>query len=726
MRRLPWLLLSALPLLLGACREASDEYPPYDCTEERMKFYERYNEKTRADLGKRVADFEEALKGELTDAERKEAEQLLDETRERLRDPDFFQRKSVEDLPADLEWEFGMDQPELGSEEAKKGGTLHSYIPGGTYPPNIRSCGKEANNSFRSYHWDDIEMAQISLHPNTNRIIPGLADRWAVGEDGRSVFFHIDDEARWSDGEEVTSEDWMMSFYIYLSDYLSVAFYKNYYSEQFWGITTYGKDYLCIRNAFPKPLAPFWAAIPPSQAGFYKEFGPDFEERYNWRPRPTTGAYVIREEDIQKGRSISLSLVEDWWAKDRKYYKNRFNVDRIEYRQVRDEEKQFQMFLQGDIDIYYLNDAKKWYEQTEVDAAFKGYFERATFYNDYPRVSRGLYFNLSKKPLDNPDVRIGLSHATNWRKVIDLDLRGDAERLNLLNEGFGDISNPDIRARDYSVRKAREAFARAGYTKSGPDGILENDKGRRLSFTITTYKIPAVEAMMLRLKEEARRAGVEYKIEALDPTSAFQKTSRKEHQISFSGWAITPPFPDYYQQFHSKEAYIPGTKKPRPMTNNLSIFADPEVDKILEANRNARSYEVIKNTSRELEQIFHDRAVWIPSYQRPFYRLGYWRWVRWPDDFNVRLASEPEMTHLHWIDQDMKQDTLAAMREGRVFGEKILLFDQYRTLRKPEKGTPEADEGTDAGGESAAPSETDGTERDETPPAVEDEEGADE
>ncbi len=698
MRRLLWMPIALAAALVAGCRDARS-HDPYDNTAEREAFHERYNRETRERLNEQKAELEKALAGDLPEAERAENQKLLDELVERLKRPDYFEILTEADLPAGLEWTTNLEPPDLGSPDAEKGGTLHTFIPGGGYPPTIRSCGKEANNSFRSYHWDEIEMGPVGVHPNTGEVIPGLADRWAVAEDGRSVYFHIDDDARWSDGREVVAGDWLMSFYVYLSPYLSEAFYRIYYGEQFWGVSTYGDDYLCIRLAYPKPMAPYFAAIPPLQQEFYREFGPDFEERYNWRPRPTTGAYRIREEDIQKGRSIALTRVEDWWAKDRKYYRNRFNVDRIEFRQVRDEEKIFQMFLQGDIDIYTLGDPKKWYEGTEVEPVFKGYIERATFYNDYPRPSRGLYFNLSRPLLGNRDIRIGLSHATNWEKVIEIDLRGDAERLNLLNEGYGDISNPNVKARGFSIPKAREAFARAGFTEIGPDGILQNEKGRRLSFTISYYKIPVLQQMMLRVKEEARKAGVEYKLEALDPVTGFQKTSRKEHEIAFAGWAVSPPFPDYYQQFHSKEAYVPGTTQPRPMTNNISVFADPEVDPILEANRNARSYEAMKETSWELEEIFHDRAVWIPSYQRPYYRVGYWRWVRWPDDFNVRVAYLPEEAHVHWIDQKVKEETLEAMREGRSFEERYLLFDQYR------HGRPEADAG-EPGADSVA--ETDG------------------
>jgi microcin C transport system substrate-binding protein len=228
------------------------------------------------------------------------------------------------------------------------------------------------------------------------------------------------------------------------------------------------------------------------------------------------------------------------------------------------------------------------------------------------------------------------------------------------------------------VKLAREAFARAGFTEAGEDGILKNGAGQRLSFAVNYSRNPAVDPVMLRIKEEARRAGVEFRIEAMDPTASFQKVSRKEHEIAFTGFQSQLPFPDYYQQFHSKDAYEPGTKKPRPMTNNISIFADPEVDKILEANRNARSLEEIRETSWKLEEIFHERAVWVPAYYRPFYRTGYWRWIRLPENFNVRLGNEPEMSHVHWIDPEIKQETLKAKTTGAIFPEKSLIFDQHR------------------------------------------------
>jgi len=720
-RRIATTLLPLTLLWHTGCR-SEREWAAYDCSEERERFEQRYNRNVREELARKQAELEEALAGELGDEARAEKQSELERTRRRLERPDFFERLGEDELPDDLEWTTNLDDPDLGSPEAKKGGTLHSFFEGMTFPASIRSVGKEANNSFRAQHWDDVEMALVSIHPNTRNVIPAIADRWAVAEDGQSVYFHIDDEARWSDGTQVTSGDFLMTMYVYLSDYLTPTFYRSYYKEQFWGVASYGPDYLCVRIAYPKPIAPFFANISPFQEEFYREFGPDFESRYNWRTRPTTGAYRIRDEDVQKGRSITLSRVEDWWAGDRKYYRNRFNPDRIEYRLVSDTTKAFEIFLQGDIDLFRIAEAKLWYEQLEVPAVHRGYIERATFYNVYPRSSFGFYPNLTRPPLDNIDVRIGLQHATNWEKVIEIDFRGDVERLHLLNDGFDGISDPSLKTRPYSIEKAREAFARAGYTEAGPDGILRNPEGERLSFEVNYARIPLLNQIMARLKEEAKRAGVELRLDGMDGMASFQKSLRKEHEISYMGWGVGQPMiPDPFQQFHSSAAFMEDGKTPRPMTNNISAFADPEVDPILEQNRNATSMDVVIETSRELERIFHERAIWVPAYKRPYYRAAYWRWVCWPDDFNVKMSDLPDMAHVMWIDTEKKRETLEAMRTGRSFEERNLIFDQYR--ERPGEGSAATGSGEPVDPEAVAPVAADEAREEEPAPDGSDDNG---
>jgi len=70
--------------------------------------------------------------------------------------------------------------------------------------------------------------------------------------------------------------------------------------------------------------------------------------------------------------------------------------------------------------------------------------------------------------------------------------------------------------------------------------------------------------------------------------------------------------------------------------------------------------------------------VWIPGYEQNFYRVAYWRWVKWPaKTFNVAVSELPMQNHVHWIDEDVKRATEKAMREGKTFPETDLVFDEY-------------------------------------------------
>jgi microcin C transport system substrate-binding protein len=181
---------------------------------------------------------------------------------------------------------------------------------------------------------------------------------------------------------------------------------------------------------------------------------------------------------------------------------------------------------------------------------------------------------------------------------------------------------------------------------------------------------------MQRLKEEAIKAGLEYKLEGLESTAYFQKATQKKHQAASVAFSVTPPIPDHYQAWHSKDAFMEDGKTPKPNTNNLCSFADPRMDKFCEDERGATTIEQIREASWGADQIIHDEAAWIPGYEQNYYRVAYWRWVKWPEKtFNVAVSELPMSNHLHWIDEDVKRETEAAIRSGKTFPETDQVFD---------------------------------------------------
>jgi microcin C transport system substrate-binding protein len=605
----------------------------------------------------------------------------------RLGRGDYFRFGKPEEIPTDLVWEDGMEQEEIGDARAKKGGTFRNYIP--TFPPTLRPFGDNSNNGFRSYLYDDIDMQLVELHPKTMEIFPALANRWAVSSDGRTVYFRIDENARYSDGVPLKASDFLFDAYIRISDDIVNPYAKQFYRESIAGFVVYDDHTLSISLPEAQIYAPaLVGAVTPSAPHFYAEYGPDFSERYQWKFPPTTGAYEVLPDGVVKGVSITQTRVKDWWAKDRKFYRYRFNPDRIVHTVVRDESKAFELFRAGELDTFYITRPEFWYEKSEVDPVFKGYIERYTFYSQYPALPRGLYMNVTKPLLDEKQVRIGIQHAMNWQKVIDVIHRGDYKRLDAFNQGYLLFSDASIKARKYSVSKARAAFREAGFTEADRNGILRRPDGTKLSVSVSYQAIPALDRMFAILREEAKACGFDLRLDPSETTVDYKKTMLKQHEMTFSAWVITPPTPDFYQFLHSSNARDErGNLKPQ--TNNIFVWGRDDTDVLSEKARNARTVEELRDAVFKLQRIIHDEAIFVPSYTVDFVRVGSWRWVRWPDSEETRFCPpviyEPLEIHVLWIDEETKAETMEAKRSGKTFGEVNRIFDDYRF---PEAGKP--------------------------------------
>ena len=396
--------------------------------------------------------------------------------------PDFFGFKTLADLPPDLVWTSNDHLAEIGSPDAKKGGTQYGALQ--DFPQTLRAVGPDANGSFRTYLVDDVGMTLAHKHPGTLELFPGLAESWSVDWDSQTVYIKLDPAATWSDGQPITAADYQFMFWFYRSPYIMEPWYNNYYSTTYTNITRFDDHTISITMAERKPdLDERGLLLNPIPRHFYREMGDDFVERYQWKFAPTTGPYVIRDEDIRKGRSIALTRNKDWWARDKKHWRYRYNPDRIQFSVIRDTPKMFEAFKRGDIDQFGLGLAEYWYEKlpdTDPDVQ-AGYIHKNTFYNQRPRPPFGLWINTAQPLLDNRDIRIGINHAINWDLVIEKFFRGDNKRLNTAIDGFGEYSHPTLKAREFDIAKAQEYFARAGFSRRGADGILVNEAGTKLA-----------------------------------------------------------------------------------------------------------------------------------------------------------------------------------------------------------------------------------------------------
>ncbi len=603
--------------------------------------------------------------------------------------PEFFSFKTLADLPDDLVWINNMDLPEIGSPNAKKGGTQYEYVR--DFPRTLRHVGPDSNGSFRPYILDYTKLFAGHRHPDKFEFIPGVAKEWAVSKERKTVYVRLDPDARWSDGVPFTANDILFSFFFYQSKYIVAPWYNNYYNVTFDNITKYDDLTYSVSLPEARPDMDYRALdITPIPQHFFKELGDDYVDRYQWKFMPTTGPYIIKPEDIRKGRSITLTRLEDWWAKDKKFWRYRYNPDRVHISVIRDVAKAFETFKKGELDVITLNTSEYWYDKlpnSDPDVE-DGYIHKAQFYNIKPRPTYGLWINEAKFLLDNRDVRVGINYASNWKLVIDKFFRGDYFRMRTTADGFGPFTHPTMKARPFDIDKALESFAKAGFTKRGPDGILVNGEGQRLSFTLSTgYE--SLKDVLTILKEEAAKAGLEFRLEVLDSTAAWKKVQEKKHDIHFSAFNNSLElYPRYWETYHSANAYdqafledgsVNLERKLKTQTNNLQSLADPELDELIVKYDHSDDADEMIRLAYQMEEMLYEDASFVPGFIQPFYRTGYWRWVRFPADYSTKHSSYWWTHWVHWLDEARKEETLEARRIGTSFTPSVMAYDKYKT-----------------------------------------------
>ena len=105
----------------------------------------------------------------------------------------------------------------------------------------------------------------------------------------------------------------------------------------------------------------------------------------------------------------------------------------------------------------------------------------------------------------------------------------------------------------------------------------------------------------------------------------------------------------------------------------------PELDRLIETYDKATTLDEIKTLAAQIEQIIHDDAAWVNGWARPFYRGGFWRYIKWPQDFNVAASREMEEFFLHWIDVEERDEIDRARRTGQTYPAEVQVYDQFKT-----------------------------------------------
>ncbi len=578
--------------------------------------------------------------------------------------PEFVARE----LPKNITWLTNEIDPVFSSPDAKKGGTFHSSVM--TFPMTFRVVGPDSNSSFRSAILDN-QLGLIGIHPNTENIIPEIATHWAFEDDKKTMYFKLNKKARWSGGQPVTAHDFAYSLEFMRSKHIIAPWYNDYYTREIEKVIVYDDYTLAVVSTKAVPDLHLKLGIIPTPAHFYGKLNKDFVKKYNWKIVPNTGPYQI--SDFKKGKYVKFKRKKDWWAKDLPCFKNRFNVDEVVFTVVRDFNLLWEYFKKAKIDVFGITIPKFWHVRTKTPVVENGYVHKLWFFNDTQRSATGMWLNLDRETFKDKNVRYAFAHAMNIQKVIEKVLRNDYFRLEHGFMGYGRYSNKTIKARMFDLDKVDYYMKTAGF-KRGVDGIWTKN-GKRFSVEVT-YSHDAHTPRLVVLKEEAKKAGVELRLQKLDASASYKKVLEKKYEVAWMGWS-TSLRPQYWEHFHSINAH-------KPQTNNITNTDDPEMDTLIDAYRNSLDEEERIKLSLKIQEKIHAIGTFIPTFMVPYVREAYWRWWQLPEIPGTKHSEtlfDPfgsSSGGLFWYDNDLYEETIKAMKKDKKIPPVTIIDETYR------------------------------------------------
>lgn len=545
----------------------------------------------------------------------------------------------------------------FGSPKAKKGGHLKHIR--GRFPATMRVLGQHYNYA------ENIDIiiplcyqTLLRTHPVTLEYMPGLATHWKISEDKMQMWFRINPDARFSDGEEVTAEDIVASWDIRMDETILMPSTQLVYGKlerpEILGkylITVKAKT-LNWRNML------YFGGMSILPEHYLKDLdGTAYLEEYNMKMLPGSGPYIIKDEDIINQESFTLTRLENWWAKDERTAKYLFNFDKITISVVKDNEAlMYEKFKKGESDFFQVTKPSMWIDETDFEAINKGWIQKRRVHSSAPAGTWGYAFNMRKWPFNDKKVRYAFSYLYDREKLNSEILYNEYTIINSLYSGSV-YENPDNEKFKFNPEKAMRLLKEAGYENRNSEGILiHNDSGRPLSFNIDIRK-PS-EYRVTPMQQILKQYGIDMQIKFIDATTRWKNLMDRNFTIDFQAWGGLV--------FPNPETSIKSSLADKKNNNNITGFKNDRVDELLDLYDVEFDQQKRIELIREIDGIYSDvhPAAWGMSRLVPE-RLLFWNKFGFPEYMLTKYSGNYSDILVHWwFDDESKKELEEAMTKN--------------------------------------------------------------
>lgn len=408
----------------------------------------------------------------------------------------------------------------------------------------------------------------LMKYDTNGNIVPDLAERYEISQDGKEYLFYLRHDAEWHDREKVTADDVVFTF--------SAILDPDYGSPQrasLQGVKMEKIDDYAVKLMLPYPYSQFLErmtiGIVPKHA--WENTNPQNINLADANLMPIgSGPYRFEKFTKDKyGHIVSFSL-----AAYQRFYNGAPFIAAVDF-------------------FFYRNsdEALKAYQKKDVMAIGgipsrqKSEFERRgvqIYEMNVPKYF-AVFFNLTRnKALADKNVRIALNMATD-KTAIARDVLGDTTAIidsPILPWLIG--YNHDVKKYPYNADDARATLENAGWKDGNNDGVRKKIIGKDkdatpLEITLVTSDLPDLMQTGEALKTQWEAIGVKVNLETYTIDELKQQIiKQRRYEALLFGEALSH-IPDPYLFWHSSQKRDPGL--------NLALYDNKSTDVLLETIR---------------------------------------------------------------------------------------------------------------------------------------------
>jgi peptide/nickel transport system substrate-binding protein len=331
---------------------------------------------------------------------------------------------------------------------------------GGTFVGVVASdpqAGNRDTNTDLSSFYGFSPLYSALVHTNANReAVPDLAESWTISPDSKRYEFKLRQNAKFHDGTPVTSADVQYTVEQVVGKYnaLAISIFKNIDHLE----TPDDHTFVMVLK---QPVAVLMLSLAQQNMVILpKHIYDGSDPRTNPVNNTPIGSGPFKFKEWVKGDHISLVRADDYYVPGLPY------LDAVTLRVIPDAGSRTIAFQKGEID--FLPGQLVAREQVPQLQSVPG-----VQIDDHsgPPGQELLFFNTTKKPLDDVRVRTALSMAIDHQAIVDRAFFGAGAKASTshIEIDLGRFHNPSVKLPALDVASANQMLDAAGFAR-GSDG----------------------------------------------------------------------------------------------------------------------------------------------------------------------------------------------------------------------------------------------------------------